>query len=499
MVKTLRARLLASYVTILLIMLPLIGLALLVFLRSRPLPTGEIISNLTATLLDVRTHATAQLSMGQDAFIEQWAITYLESEAATRDVRLLVVNNNGLIRLDSNNTLAEGSYLDEIERSPLIKPPPNRPNILVFEGRFRDPNGRVWIFVSQPLRGRQMIQSDTAFLLVAQPAPRPTLREVFRVFGNTFFSPLARAGILALLVAIALSAVIAQSVAHPLQQMGHAARRIAAGDLDQRVPVQGPREVQALVQSFNDMVERVAIGQQAQRDFLANVSHDLRTPLTSIQGFSQAIVDGVASDPESAQRAAQIIQDEAARMRRMVEELLDLARIEAGKLDMRRRAVRVGDVLQTVADSLSVRAQEKGLRLEATIPPALPRIAGDEDRLVQVFSNLLDNAINHTPPGGLVSLDAEANQGGIVIAIRDTGEGIPPDDLPRIFERFYQVDKSRQRSQQPGIGLGLAITRQIVEAHGGTIQAASALGKGTIFTVWLPLPAPDAPTVSSRR
>jgi signal transduction histidine kinase len=265
------------------------------------------------------------------------------------------------------------------------------------------------------------------------------------------------------------------------------------------VPVKGPQEVRALAQSFNDMVERVAAAQQVQRDFLANVSHDLRTPLTSIQGFSQAVAEGIASDPESARRAAQIIHDEAGRLHRMVEELLDLARIESGQFDMRRHAVRTGEVLGAVGESLSVKAREKGLRLEVSIPPDLPRIAGDGDRLAQVFTNLLDNAIKHTPPGGQVSLRAEAGPDGILITVRDTGEGIPAADLSRIFERFYQVDKSRQRGEQPGMGLGLAITRQIVEAHGGTIRVASTVGTGTAFTVWLPLPSPDMSTVQAAR
>jgi signal transduction histidine kinase len=288
-------------------------------------------------------------------------------------------------------------------------------------------------------------------------------------------------------------------VARPLNRMSRAARRIAGGDYQQRVPVNGPREVRTLAASFNDMAGRVALSQQAQRDFLANVSHDLRTPLTSIQGFSQAIAEGVTSDPEAAQRAAQVIHDEAARMHRMVESLLDLARIEAGQLDFQAHAVALSDLLQGIGDSLSVRAREKGLLLELDVPPGLPRIAGDGDRLAQVFTNLLDNAIKHTPAGGQITLQAETTSNGVTVTVQDTGVGVPPDDLPRIFERFYQVDKSRQSDRRSGMGLGLAITKQIVEAHGGVIQVTSAPGQGTTFTVWLPLPAPDMTTVAGRR
>ncbi|HEX3053121.1 MAG TPA: ATP-binding protein, partial [Aggregatilineaceae bacterium] len=281
--------------------------------------------------------------------------------------------------------------------------------------------------------------------------------------------------------------------------ISHAAHQIADGDFNQRVPVEGPQEVRTLASSFNDMVDRVAVTQAAQRDFLANVSHDLRTPLTSIQGFSQAILDGVTSDPATAQHAAQIINDEAARMHRMVEELLELARLEAGRVNLRRHAVRPSDLLRGVADSISVKAYEKSVQLNVQIPPDLPRISGDADRLAQVFLNLLDNAIRHTPSGGQVSLLAAAQPQWIVVQVRDTGEGIPAADLPRIFERFYQVDKSRQRDRGGSMGLGLAITKQIVEAHNGRIQADSVIGQGTTFTIWLPMPAPDMSTVSARR
>jgi signal transduction histidine kinase len=274
---------------------------------------------------------------------------------------------------------------------------------------------------------------------------------------------------------------------------------MAGGDYRQRVPVEGPREVRTLAASFNNMAGRVAVAQQAQRDFLANVSHDLRTPLTSIQGFSQAIAEGVASDPASAQHAAQIIHDEAGRMHRMVESLLDLARIESGQLDVQARAIALSDLLQGVGDSISVKAREKGLQLTLDVPPDLPRIAGDGDRLAQVFTNLLDNAVTHTPPGGQIALRAGTNHDGVTITVRDTGEGIPAADLPRIFERFYQVDKSRKNDRRSGIGLGLAITKQIVESHGGAIHVTSQPGQGTTFTVWLPFLAPDMTTVAARR
>jgi signal transduction histidine kinase len=292
--------------------------------------------------------------------------------------------------------------------------------------------------------------------------------------------------VIGLVIALALAVLISDSIARPLRTIGRAARRIADGDYQQRVPVGRPREVGDLALAFNQMAARVAASQQTQREFLANVSHDLRTPLTSIQGFSQAIAEGVTSDPGSAARAAQIIHDEAARLNRMVDSLLDLARIEAHQGAARREPLDLAELLRGTVERLEARLRERGLSLQLDLARDLPRVRGDGDRLAQVFTNLLDNALEHTPSGGTIRLGAQRAEEGVRVTVQDTGTGIPAADLPHIFDRFYQVDKSRQRGRRAGMGLGLAICRQIVEAHGGTITLASEEGRGTTATVWLP-------------
>jgi signal transduction histidine kinase len=274
---------------------------------------------------------------------------------------------------------------------------------------------------------------------------------------------------------------------------------MAEGDYDQQLPLSGPAEVQELAASFNRMARQVKSGRQAQRDFVANVSHDLKTPLTSIQGFSQAILDGTAADPEAARRAAGIIHDEAGRMRRMADDLLLLARMDAGELQLDRQAVDLVPLLASCVTRLEPRAQDGGIALNLDTPPSgLPPITGDGDRLVQLFTNLLDNALKHTPAGGRVTVTASASGDQVVVAVADTGPGIPADELARVFERFYQVDKSRARTQAPGVGLGLAICKELAEAHGGRIAAESVVGVGTKFSVTLPT-ADAAPTVARRR
>jgi signal transduction histidine kinase len=239
----------------------------------------------------------------------------------------------------------------------------------------------------------------------------------------------------------------------------------------------------------------VQAAQQAQRDFVANVSHELKTPLTSIQGFAQAMLDGAAASPEALRQSAHVIFDEAGRMRRLVEELLDLARLDAAGA-LRREPIDLALILAAVADRFGPRALEQQVALRTDIA-LLPAMVGDGDRLAQVFTNLVDNALKHTAPGGSVTLTAASAPGGVEAAVRDSGSGIPSEDLTRIFERFYQVDKSRARSG--GAGLGLAITKGIVEAHGGQISVHSAVGAGTAFRVFLPAARADDSTVARRR
>jgi signal transduction histidine kinase len=321
---------------------------------------------------------------------------------------------------------------------------------------------------------------------------------------------LAASGCIGGLLSVLLALLIAGSVSSPLRRLATAANAIAEGDYDHRVAVQGPTEVQELAQNFNSMAEQVKASQQSQRDFLANVSHDLKTPLTSIQGYAQAIADGAASNPDSVRRSAGIIRDEAQRMSRMVTELLDLARIESGQIVMQQEAVHLNVVLRDCANRLVLRAQQAGIKLEAQVPDDLPVITGDGDRLAQVFTNLLDNALKHTSEGGKVSVAARSVTGssivrrgktwpaGVEVVVSDNGSGIPPEDLSRVFERFYQVDKSRQRGG--GLGLGLSIVKQIVEAHHGIIHAESVVGIGSRFVVTLPLsPGTEITQASPRK
>jgi len=242
----------------------------------------------------------------------------------------------------------------------------------------------------------------------------------------------------------------------------------------------------------------VHTSQESQRDFVANVSHELKTPLTSIQGFSQALLDGMASTPEAQKQAAQVIYDESGRMHRMVIDLLDLARLDAGTLDLQHSPVDLSALLHNIAEKLAPQARSGNLeiRVETT---DLPAVIGDGDRLAQVFTNLVDNALKFTPAGGVITLRAASSGSNIQVEVEDTGEGIPPEALSNIFNRFYQADLSRSGGRKHGAGLGLAIVKEILEAHGGKITVRSELGKGSTFIVYLPLGSPAPGSIVSKR
>jgi signal transduction histidine kinase len=253
-----------------------------------------------------------------------------------------------------------------------------------------------------------------------------------------------------------------------------------------------------LAKVFNEMTGQLQASQQSQKDFIANVSHELKTPLTAVEGFAQAILDGTADSPEAIQRSAQVIRSEAGRMHRMVMDLLDLARLDAGTADFQRAPVDLGKLLSDITARFIPLSHDADVNLQTHIR-TLPGFIGDGDRLAQVFANLIDNAIKHTPAGGEVTLYAEPAGDKVKIWVSDTGQGIPPEELSRVFERFYQLDKSRRGGKGRGVGLGLAIAREIVHAHGGGLTVESHVGQGSKFIVQLPVARPDDETLNTSR
>jgi two-component system sensor histidine kinase ResE len=234
----------------------------------------------------------------------------------------------------------------------------------------------------------------------------------------------------------------------------------------------------------------VSGSQQMMRDLLANVSHELKTPLTSIQGFSQALEEGAITSSDEYRDAGRIINEETQRMRQLIDDLLELSRLESGQAVVQREPVDLEHLLRDCAKRFEWQLRESAMEMRLDVP-ALPSVHGDERRLEQAFANLIDNAVRHTPQGGAVSVRAEAQNGLVRVAVHNTGSYIPPEELPRVFERFYQVARHRSRGTAGGGGLGLAIANEVVQAHRGSIAATSDRDAGTEFVVTLPL-TPEA-------
>jgi two-component system sensor histidine kinase ResE len=250
-------------------------------------------------------------------------------------------------------------------------------------------------------------------------------------------------------------------------------------------PLTDPRgTVRGAVSVLLDMTRERRL-EEMRREFVANVSHELRTPLTYLQGYTEAILDGLAADPDEEKKYLKIILDETLRLRRLVSDLLDLSRIEAGQLALEKGEVNLAELCSEVAEKVWPLAEEKEIRLELDVPAQLPPAWGNADRLQQVLINLLDNALRHTGAGGKVAVTAKVQGEELAVSVHDTGPGIPPEELPYIFERFYKVEKARTRTTA-GTGIGLAIVKGLVEAHGGRVWVESTPGKGSVFTFTVP-------------
>jgi signal transduction histidine kinase len=313
--------------------------------------------------------------------------------------------------------------------------------------------------------------------------------DLFTNFRSAVVEALAMAALSALLAAVIVSLFVSRRVVLPVQEMMTASQRIADGHYDERVGVPGearPDELDELARlalGFNRMTDRLEQTEARRLELIGNVAHELRTPLASIKGYMEGLIDGVLPAEVA---TFQQVSREADRLQRLVYNLEELSRVEAGTFELHPKPTAVAHLVEFVVDRLGRQFEEKGVTLEADVPPDLPLIRADEDRVGQVLLNLVGNALQYTPSGGHVSLVTRREGENVRLSVQDTGIGISPEHLPHVFERFYRVDKSRSRAGG-GSGIGLTIARHLVEAHGGQIEAASdGSGLGSTFSFTLP-------------
>lgn len=394
----------------------------------------------------------------------------VERAGQTFDVRVLLFAETRQLVFDSSNGTEAGL------------PFPERRTALRTLPTVRDEDGVLWLYSIEKL-------SDGTFLMVAAPRPRFTL---VNAFSDEFLPVILMGGGISLLLSLVVAFLFAGWIANPLQSVVNAAREMPSAET-KPLGVSGPHEVQELTRAFNSMMARVGASQKSQREFVANVSHEMKTPLTSIQGFAQAILDGTADTDSARQQAAQVIYNESGRMHRMVLDLLDLAKLDAGTADLKMSPVNVGALLGAVVEKFTPQSQRANVRIELDVQQNLPPLIADGDRMAQVFTNLVDNALKFTPGGGMISLKAVLDeQTRMKISVTDSGAGISEEAQSRIFQRFYQADPARMGGEAHGAGLGLAIAQEIISAHSGRISVRSRIGEGTTMEVLLPLSPPTA-------
>ncbi|HEU4526863.1 MAG TPA: ATP-binding protein [Actinomycetota bacterium] len=297
------------------------------------------------------------------------------------------------------------------------------------------------------------------------------------------------AGALGAGIALVIARLVARGMTQPLRDMAQAARRMETGDYGARVRTTSIDEVGQLAHAFNRMSDELEQVERLRRDLVANVSHELKTPISALRAHLENLLDGVERpDPETLQ--VMLVQSD--RLGRLVDQLLELSRLESGDLPLQREEVALGPLVSEVLSEIEVARADRGVALERRLAQDLPAVLADRERIHQVLFNLLDNAVRFTPEGGRVTVSAERHDGAVDVRVADTGPGIAPEHLPRLFERFYRVDPARSQ-KEGGTGIGLAIARSVVEAHGGRIWADSSPGQGSVFTFELPV-APAATT-----
>lgn len=318
---------------------------------------------------------------------------------------------------------------------------------------------------------------------------QPMEMELFTNYTASVTEALSLAALAALIAAVLASFLISRQVVNPVQRMMKLSHRIAEGEYEERLKISrgvGSNQVDELDQlalSFNQMADKLEKTEVMRRQLIGDITHELRTPLAAIKGYMEGLMDGVIpAEPDTYQQ----VHTEVDRLQRLVNDLQELSRVEAGAFQLKPELVSLSGLVDTVKGNLGHQFEDKDIQLDTQIEPNLPKIMVDKDRILQVLTNLVGNALQYTPGGGKVSIHASRDRSEILVSVSDTGIGISPDHLPFIFNRFYRTDKSRTRASG-GSGVGLTIAQALVKAHHGRIWAeSSGEGKGSTFSFTLP-------------
>jgi signal transduction histidine kinase len=374
---------------------------------------------------------------GIQPYIQQWGNIYGQ--------RIILTDTNGTVVGDSEGSLLGKTYKASAPGLPLMPVP-------------------------GPPVGTLYVSPQSSFA---------SLQLLFTSIGRYFLW----GGLVAIAVALIITFLLSRRILAPVKALTSAARRVGRGDFSQRLRIKDKSELGDLAAAFDTMAEDLERAEKLRQNLVADTAHELRTPLSNIRGYLEAIRDGVVKpDPATIDS----LYEEAALLSHLVDDLQELTLAEAGQLKLVRQPENIASVVNQGIAAMQAQAAAKGVSLVVDIADGLPTCNIDSNRVSEVLHNLLDNAVAHTPWGGIITVGARQDNGLVKVSVADTGEGIPAGELANIFERFYRVDKSRARATG-GHGLGLTIAKKLVEAHGGKIEVESELGKGSRFTFSLPV------------
>ncbi len=398
---------------------------------------------------------------------------------------LLMSRNDRLIVADSSGVVVGDTAREWLERTVKEVGLDNGTPIIASGKEV----GKFYVLSSGGMMGRGRMGGG-----MGQAPPMMMLGEAEQDFLSRTNRSLWIAGLIAAAVALLVGLVLTRQITRPIRALTRGASQLARGALDYRVTVDSKDELGDLAQSFNAMAHSLDRSEQARQRLIADIAHELRTPLTVIEGTIDGILDGVFQPDDE---HLDSIKEQTAQLTRLIGDLRDLSMAESGQLKLELIPTSMVDLVRRKLSQVELRAREKNVRLELNIPQEVPEVNVDSARMEQVIANLMANAIQHTPPGNSVTISIgtvtgershQVEKPSLIISVADTGEGIAPEHLPNIFERFYRVEHSRSRSEG-GTGLGLAIVKQMVQAHGGKVWVDSEPGKGSTFYVALPLAA----------
>lgn len=483
MLRSFRVRLLAGFAVIIALSLFLSALASVWLLREQQVEAARQRIGLLVDPL-ARRVATLELSGWPRELIRQ----DLEQVARYYDIRVLLIDSADRVIVDTApDKHMIGAQLSVPEVT-VTRTPDSGEQMSSFRSVRMTTGGEDLFLFTPTIRSdsNALATAGSLRLVIAVPAQDVTAAWA------ALLPRLALAGGGAAVVAVIVASLLASRITNPIAQMTRASEAMSRGDLRQRVEGEGDDEIGTLARAFNQMSEQVSRSNRAMRDLLANVSHELKTPLTSIRGFAQAMVDGLAVEPDDYREMAGAVYEEAERIRVLVDDLLYLSEIESGTLQLTLDEVDVDAIVADTARRLRFEAEDRGVTIRQAL--AGGELRADARRVEQILANLTDNALRYSPAGEEVLIRTYRQDGHVAIEVHNAGEPIAPEHLPFLFERFYQADGSRSDDRHKG--LGLAIVRELVQAHDGRVAVESDANAGTVFTVTLPVRGPSNHVVS---